>query len=90
VTQGSEAYASQDERRGSGPTEEGTTGTGLDGIVAGAASVLTLYGLLVIAADVVLDSKLIPDDGLAVAGIMIGCLIVGGIIGAIAAARSDR
>jgi hypothetical protein len=90
VAQGSEAYVPQGERRGSGPTEEGTTGTGLDGMVAGAATVLTIYGLLVIAADVVLDSKLIPDNGLAVAGIMIGCLIVGGILGAIAAARSDR
>ena len=76
---------------GSGPTRQGAhdTGTGLDAPVAGGALLLALYGLLVIVVDVVLDKELVPHSGLAVAGIMIGCLLVGGVLGA-GAGRAGR
>jgi hypothetical protein len=92
VAQGGAARgsAAQGGARGGGPTEEGATGTGLDGLVAGAAILLSLYGLIVIAADAALDVNLVPDNGLVVAGIILGCLVVGGILGAIASSVSDR
>lgn len=77
---------------GSGPTRQGAhdTGTGLDAPVAGAALVLTLYGLLVIVADLLFGAELVPHSGLAVAGIMIGCLLVGAVLGGGAARASRR
>jgi len=78
------------EARGAGPTQEGTTGTGLDGIVAGAAIVLSLFGLVAILADIVTGESIVPDNGLVVAGIMVGCLVLGAVLGALASARSAR
>jgi hypothetical protein len=75
--------------RGAGPTREGATGSGIDGIAAGAAIVLTLYGLAVIVADV-FHQHLVPDSGLLVAAIMIGCMLLGGVLGGVAASRSER
>ena len=75
---------------GGGATRMGATGTGVDGIVAGGALVLTLYGLLVIAADLVADKKLTPHSGIGVAALIVGCLVVGAVLGGIAASRSDR
>ncbi len=87
VAQGS---AAQGEPRGEGPTREGATGTGLDGPVAGAAILLSLYGLLVISVDLVADKSLVPENSLAVAGIILGCLLVGAVLGAIGSSVSDR
>jgi hypothetical protein len=75
---------------GAGPTRVGATGTGVDGLVAGGALLLALYGLVVIAVDLVSNKKLLPDNALAVAGIIIGFLVVGAIIGGVLASRSDR
>jgi hypothetical protein len=68
----------------------GATGTGVDGLVAGGALLLALYGLVVIVVDLISDKKLLPDNALAVAGIIIGFLVVGAIVGGIVASRSDR
>ena len=76
--------------RGAGPTREGATGSGIDGVVAGAALVLTLYGLVAILVDVVADQELVSHNALVVAGVMVGCLLVGAVLGGIAASRSDR
>ena len=77
---------------GAGPTRAGAhdTGTGLDAPVAGAALVLTLYGLVVIIADLLFHVELVPHSGLAVAGIMIGCLLVGGVLGGGAGRAAHR
>jgi hypothetical protein len=75
---------------GGGPTEVGTTGTGIDGIVAGAALVLTLYGLVAIVADLLFHQSLIPDSAVIVGLIIAACLVVGAVLGAIGSARSDR
>jgi cell division protein FtsX len=89
VAQGSVAQGGG-EPRGHGPTREGATGTGLDGPVAGAAILLSLYGLLVVAVDLIADKSLVPDDSLLVAGIILGCLVVGAVLGAIGSSVSDR
>ena len=80
------------EPRGTAPTREGDrgTGSGLDAAVAGGTALLTLYGLLAIALDLFFHSELVPDNGLAVAGIMIACLVVGGLIGAFVGSMADR
>lgn len=75
---------------GGGLTQVGVTGTGVDGPVAGATLLLALYGALVIVVDLVLGRKLLPHSGLGVAGIILGCLLVGGAVGALAANRADR
>lgn len=75
---------------GGGATRVGATGTGVDAPVAGAALLLALYGALVILADLVLGKSLVPASGFAVAGIMVGCLLVGGVLGGVAGSRSDR
>ncbi len=78
--------------QGSGPTRQGAhdTGTGLDAPVAGAALLLTLYGLVVIVTDLLFHTELVPHSGIAVAGIMIGCLLVGAVLGGGAARASRR
>ncbi len=78
------------DRTGGGATQQGTTGTGLDAPVAGGTLLLTLYGALVIFGDLFFGAELVPHSGFAVVGIMIGCLIVGAVLGALAGARSDR
>lgn len=77
---------------GAGPTRQGAhdTGTGLDAPVAGGALLLTLFGLVVILADLVAGVELVPHSGLATAGIMIGCLLLGGVLGGGAARASRR
>lgn len=77
---------------GSGPTRAGAhdTGTGLDAPVAGAALVLTLYGLTVIVAELLFGVELVPPSGLGVAGIMVGCLLVGAVLGGGAARAATR
>ena len=77
------------EHRGAGPTRQGDTGSGLDAPVAGGALLLTLYGLAVIVADL-FGEHLVPDSGLAVAGIMIGCLVVGAVVGGFVLAALSR
>lgn len=86
----SQGSVSQDEPRSAGPTHEDGSGTGLDAPVAGAAILLSLYGLAVIVWDLVADESLVPESGLAVAGIIIGCLVVGAVLGGFASGRSDR
>jgi hypothetical protein len=78
---------------GSGPTQAGAAnaaGAGIDAAVAGGALVLALYGFLVIAADLITGEELVPGSGFAVAGIMIGCLLVGGLLGAFIGSASAR
>ena len=80
------------EPRGAAPTREGdrSTGSGLDAAVAGGTALLTLYGALAILLDLFFHSNLVPDSGVAVAGIMIGCLVVGGLVGAFVGAAASR
>jgi hypothetical protein len=69
---------------GSGPTQLGSSnaaGPGLDAAVAGGATLLTLYGLLVIVADLVAHAELVPHSGFQLAGIMVACLLVGAVVG---------
>jgi hypothetical protein len=69
---------------GSGPTqlgEDNAAGPGLDGAVAGAALVLTLYGLAVIVVDAAFHTEIVPHSGFAVAGVMLACLLVGAVLG---------
>ncbi|HWG94318.1 MAG TPA: hypothetical protein VNU66_08860 [Mycobacteriales bacterium] len=69
---------------GSGPTQAGAhnaAGPGLDAAVAGATLVLTVYGLVVILADLLFHAELIPHSGFQLAGIMVACLVVGAVLG---------
>lgn len=79
------------EPRGGAPTREGeqSTGSGVDAAVAGGTALLTLYGLLAIVLDL-FHIGLVPDSGLAVAGIMIACLVVGGLLGAFIGSAAAR
>jgi len=76
--------------RGEGLTQEGATSTGVDGPVYGATILLTLYGLATVVWDLVAGESLAPDSGLAIAGIMVGLLLVGAVLGGLASGRSDR
>lgn len=81
------------DRPGSGPTQQGSAnaaGAGLDAAVGGGALLLALYGAVVILADLLLDSVLVPHSGLAVAGIMIGLLLVGAVLGGFVGSMADR
>lgn len=84
------ATATRPGRPGAGTTRAGATGTALDAAVAGGALLLALYGAMVIMVDLVLGTILVPASGFAVAGIMVGCLVVGGVVGGVVASRSDR
>lgn len=80
------------EPRGESPTREGEqgTGSGLDAAVAGATVLLTLYGLLAIVLDLLFHAELVPESSVAVLGIMLGCLVVGGLLGAFVGAAAAR
>jgi hypothetical protein len=78
---------------GGGPTQVGSpnaAGPGLDAAVAGATLLLTLYGLLVIAADLFFHTELVPHSGFQLAGIMVACLVVGAALGGGAGRAAGR
>lgn len=87
---GSEKTSTRPGGQGSGPTQVGAAGTGLDGPVAGATGLLALYGFIVILWDLIAGKKLLPDSGFGVAGCIVGCLVVGAVIGGGIAARGSR
>lgn len=81
------------EHRGSGPTQQGSAhaaSAGLDAAVAGGALLLSLYGFVVIVADLLFHEGLVPSSGFGVAGVIIGSLVVGALLGAVIGGMRDR
>lgn len=71
-------------------SSDGGLGPGLEGGVAGAAVLLTLYGAAILLASSVFGVELVPH-GRGLTGLILAALIVvGAVVGAGAATRSQR
>ena len=65
-------------------------GPGIEGSVAGAALLLTLYGVAILFGSSVLDEEWVPSSEGLTGAILIALIVVGGVMGAGVASRTDR
>jgi hypothetical protein len=65
-------------------------GPGIEGGVAGASVFLTLYGVAILFGSSVLSEEWVPHSRLYTGVILLSLIVIGAVVGAGAASRSDR